>query len=411
MQRQSPISHDLASGGPGDEARGRRPMPTLLPPPLARGVDPCVGDVGVVTTHHASWHEPLVLESGAVLGPVTLAYETYGTLDATRSNAILLLHALSGDAHAAGRHTPDDRKPGWWDAMVGPGKPFDTDHYFVICSNVIGGCRGSTGPASIDPASGQPYGAGFPVITIADMVAAQIRLIDRLGIARLHAVAGGSMGGFQALQWAIAAPERVANVVMIASSARSSAQTVAWNAIGRRAIIADPRWRGGAYYGGEPPVDGLAVARMIGHVTYLSEPALEQKFGRTMQHATPAFTLAQEFAIESYLEHQGRVFNERFDANSYLYITKAMDYWDVPQRYGSLDAALRRTSARFLLLSFSSDWLYPPAESRIIADGLTRLRRPVASLELDSCAGHDAFLVDVAAQCAPLARFLGGALP
>lgn len=410
MQRQSPIWHDLASSAPGDEARVRRPLPTLLPP-VACGDDASAGSVGVVVPRYASWSEPLALESGATLGPVTLAYETYGTLDAARSNAILLLHALSGDAHAAGRHTAGERKSGWWDAMVGPGKPFDTERYFVICSNVIGGCRGSTGPASIDPASGQPYGAHFPVVTIADMVAAQIRLIDRLGIARLHAVAGGSMGGFQALQWAIAAPDRVANVVMIASSARSSAQTVAWNAIGRRAIITDPRWRGGAYYGGEPPVDGLAIARMIGHVTYLSEPALEQKFGRTLQQATPAFTLAQEFAIESYLEHQGRVFNDRFDANSYLYITKAMDYWDVPQWYGSLDAALRRTSARFLLLSFTSDWLYPPAESRIIADSLARLRRPVASLELDSCAGHDAFLVDVAGQCAPLARFLDGALP
>ncbi len=366
----------------------------------------CEG-VGLVERRYATWQEPLVLDSGARLAPVTLAYETYGELSPARDNAILLLHALSGDAHAAGRHRPSDPKPGWWDVMVGPGRPFDTERYFVICSNVIGGCQGSTGPSSVDPATGRPYGARFPVITIADMVRAQARLIDALGIETLLAVAGGSMGGFQALEWAIAYPRRVRGAILLATSARSSAQTVAWNAIGRRAIMSDPRWRGGDYYGDEPPIDGLAVARMIGHITYLSEPALEQKFGRAFQEGSrPGFTLGPEFAIESYLEYKGASFNARFDANSYLYITKAMDYWDLPAQYGSLEAALARARARFLLLSFTSDWLYPTAESRTIADALRRLDRSVEHIELESIAGHDAFLVDTEPQAPIIAEFL-----
>src|SRR5215212_8740675 len=313
-------------------------------------------DVGMVERRYATWLEPLVLESGATIGPVTLAYETYGELNAARDNAILLHHALSGDAHAAGWHA-GAAKPGWWNDMVGPGRPFDTDRYFVICSNVLGGCQGSTGPSSIDLATGKPYATRFPVVTIGDMVRAQARLLDRLGIDQLLAVAGGSMGGFQALEWATALPERVRGAILLATSARSSPQTVAWNTIGRRAIMSDPRWRGGDYYDGEPPADGLAVARMIGHITYLSEPSLERKFGRAYQDGGgPAFTLEREFAIESYLEYQGLIFNARFDANSYLYITKAMDYWDLPARYGSLDAALARSRANFLLLSFTSDW-------------------------------------------------------
>jgi homoserine O-acetyltransferase len=367
----------------------------------------CCEGVGLVERHTASWREPLPLDSGALLAPVSLTYETYGTLSPAHDNAILLLHALSGDAHAAGWHSHSDRKPGWWDTLVGPGRPFDTDHYFVICSNVIGGCQGSTGPASIDPATGRPYGLRFPVITIADMVRAQTRLLDHLGISQLLAVAGGSMGGFQALEWATAYPDRVRGALLFATSARSSPQTVAWNAIGRRAITSDPRWRGGDYYDSEPPTDGLAVARMIGHITYLSEPSLERKFGRAFQSRDqPAFSLEQEFAIESYLEHQGASFNARFDANSYLYITKAMDYWDMPSRYGSLDAALERSRARFLLLSFTTDWLYPTAESRIIADALRRLGRPVEHIEIPSIAGHDAFLVDYEPQALIVEEFL-----
>lgn len=363
--------------------------------------------IGIVQPRYATWLDPLPLDSGAALGPVTLAYETYGELNAARDNAILLLHALSGDAHAAGYHSSGDRKPGWWDDMIGPGRPFDTERYFVICSNVLGGCKGSTGPSSTNPLTGRPYGAHFPVLTIGDMVRAQARLIDSLGIDQLHAVAGGSMGGFQALEWAISYPERVGKVVLLATSARSSTQTIAWNAIGRRAIMSDPRWRGGNYYDGEPPVDGLAVARMIGHITYLSEPSLERKFGRALQHSdAPAFSLEQEFAIESYLEYQGTSFNARFDANSYLYITKAMDYWDLPGRFGSLDAAFRNTSTAFMLISFTSDWLYPTSESLAIADALRRLRRPVEHIELESNAGHDAFLVDYEQQREPIVAFL-----
>ncbi len=368
--------------------------------------------IGLVERRSMSWIEPLRLDSGATLAPCTLAYETYGELSPARDNAILLLHALSGDAHAAGRHRSNDRRPGWWDAMVGPGRPFDTDRYFVICSNILGGCQGSTGPSSLEPRTigepSRPYGTRFPVVTIGDMVRAQARLIERLGIDQLLAVAGGSMGGFQALEWATSYPERVRGAILLATSARSSAQTLAWSAIGRRAIMSDPHWRGGDYYGQEPPVDGLAVARMIGHITYLSEPSLERKFGRAFQGGEgPQFTLGPEFAIESYLAYQGESFNARFDANSYLYITKAMDYWDLPARYGSLDAALARSRAAFLLLSFTSDWLYPTAESVLIADALQRLGRSVEHVELDSSAGHDAFLVDHQQQAPIVERFLG----
>ncbi|MBP1467535.1 homoserine O-acetyltransferase [Candidatus Chloroploca sp. M-50] len=355
--------------------------------------------VGLVQRQYFTWTEPLALESGKMLGPVTLAYETYGQLNAERSNAILLLHALSGDAHAAGFHGSAERKPGWWDMMVGPGRPFDTDRYYIICSNVIGGCMGSTGPSSRDPRTGRPYATRFPVLTIGDMVRAQARLIDALGIDQLMAVAGGSMGGFQALEWMTSNPERVRSAILIATAARSGTQTIAWNSIARRAIMSDPRWRNGDYYGYEPPVDGLALARMLGHVTYLSEPALEQKFGRRLQHNDDlAFSLEREFAVESYLDYQGDAFNQRFDANSYLYITKAMDYWDLPGRYGNLDVAFNRVTGSTLLISFSSDWLYPTAESQAIADALTRRGRFVEHVDLPGIAGHDAFLLDAEAQ-------------
>jgi homoserine O-acetyltransferase len=372
----------------------------------AREQDPDAG-VGIVRRQQMTWAAPLALEGGGSLASMTLAYEAYGRLDADASNAILLLHALSGDAHAAGRHSPADRKPGWWDAMVGPGRAFDTERYFVICSNVIGGCQGSTGPSSRDPATGRPYGSRFPVITVGDMVRAQARLVDALGISRLLAVAGGSMGGFQALEWATALPERVGGALLLATSARSAAQTIAWNSIGRRAIMSDPRWRGGDYYAHEPPTDGLAVARMIGHITYLSDGSLEERFGRSLQNGgAPAFSLGPEFAIESYLHYQGDSFNARFDANSYLYIPQAMDYWDLPARYGSLDAAMARARATFLLLSFDSDWLYPSAESAAIAAALRRAGRRAEHIDLHSDAGHDAFLVDYAAQEPIITAFL-----
>lgn len=394
--------------GPGISAHSIGTKRDAVQTRVRKHVDPCIQEgVGLVETHYAHWTNSLPLESGATLAPVTLAYEMYGHLNEARDNAILLVHALSGDAHAAGRHTVRDRKPGWWDAMIGPGRPFDTDRYCIICSNVIGGCKGSTGPGSINPATGQPYGAQFPVITISDMVHAQARLLDMLHIDTLLAVAGGSMGGFQALEWATAYPERVRGVVALATTARSSPQTVAWNTIGRRAIMSDPRWRGGNYYGSEPPVDGLATARMLGHVTYVSEMSLEAKFGRAFQeYPGPRFTLESEFAVESYLDYQGNSFNERFDANSYLYITKAMDYWDLPARYGSLDAAMARSHADFLLISFTSDWLYPPSESHAIAQALRRLGRSVVHSELPSVAGHDSFLIHHDVQGPMIAHFL-----
>ena len=362
---------------------------------------------GLVERRFATWREPLHLESGVQLGPITLAYETYGELNARRDNAILLLHALSGDAHAAGRHSAGDRKPGWWDSMVGPGKPFNTDTYYVICSNVLGGCQGSTGPASIDPATDQPYGTRFPIVTIGDMVQAQARLIDYLGIDTLLAVAGGSVGGFQALEWAAALPQRVRGVIALATAARSSPHMIAWYSIGRRAITSDPRWRGGDYYGHERPVDGLAVARMIGHVTYLSNDAFEAKFGREYQDGLgPRYTLEPEFAVESYLDYQGTSFNTRFDANSYLYLTKAMDYWDLAARYGSLEAAFANSDAAFLLLSFSSDWHYPPHDSVAIERALRAVGCPVSHVTIESQAGHDAFLIDEDEQRPHIEAFL-----
>lgn len=366
----------------------------------------------LITTRSATWHEPLPLESGAALAPITIAYEQYGELNAARDNAVLIAHALSGDAHVAGGLSGEQRRPGWWDGMVGPGKPFDTSRYCVICSNVLGGCKGSTGPSSINPATDLPYGSDFPVITVGDIVAAQARLLDRLEIDTLVAVVGGSMGGFQALEWAARFPERVRGVAPLATSARSTAQMLAWNAIMRRAIMSDPRWRGGHYYGHEAPTDGLAVARMIGHITYLSEPSLERKFGRNLQYAQqPAFTLGPEYAVESYLDYQGDSFNARFDANSYLYILKAMDYFDLAASYGSLEAALGRADARWLLLSFTSDWLYPSAEAELIAQALSRAQRPVEHHVIASDLGHDAFLLEEDKVGPPLAAFLAACAP
>jgi homoserine O-acetyltransferase len=291
--------------------------------------------------------------------------------------------------------------------MIGPGRPIDTDRYFVISSNVLGGCRGSTGPSSVDPATGRPYGARFPVVTIADMVNAQARLLDRLGVERLLSVVGGSMGAYQAIEWSVAHPDRVRSVISLAGSARSTAQMLAWNAIGRHAIMSDPRWRGGDYYGSEPPRAGLAVARMIAHVTYVSDQLLERKFGRElMEGAEPRFVLGPEYDVEGYLNYQGARFNDRFDANSYLYIIKAMDYWDLPRQHGSLDAALARSRASWLLASFTSDWLYPTSESTLIADSLRRVGRPCEHLVIESGLGHDAFLIEVPKLAAPVSRFL-----
>jgi homoserine O-acetyltransferase/O-succinyltransferase len=350
--------------------------------------------VGLVQTSSWACDDPLELDCGRTLAPVVLAYETYGTLSPARDNAILILHALSGDAHVAGYHTPSDRKPGWWDITVGPGKPFDTDKYYVICSNILGGCKGSTGPSSIDPLSGVPYALSFPLVTVSDMVRAQRRLLDHLGIARLLAVTGGSMGGMQALEWAVRYPECVASVLAIATTARLSAQGIAFNEVGRQAIMADPRWLEGNYYGHPQPEAGLAIARMIGHITYLSDEQMHVKFGRRLQERVSfGYDFKTEFQVESYLKYQGDSFVRRFDANSYLYISKAMDYFDLAAGYRSLVEALERVRAEFLVVSFTSDWLFPTYQSKEIVKALQANGVPTTFLEIPSTYGHDAFLL------------------
>ncbi|MDD2485804.1 MAG: homoserine O-acetyltransferase [bacterium] len=346
--------------------------------------------------------DELLLDCGRSLAPVTLAYETYGCLDDKKSNAILILHALSGDAHAAGRHHPDDRKPGWWDNTIGPGKAFDTNKYFVICSNIIGGCKGSTGPASANPATGKPYGTSFPMITIRDMVRAQKRLIDHLGIEKLLAVAGGSMGGMQVLEWAICYPDSIRAAIPLATTARLSAQSIAFNEVGRQAIVSDPNWHGGDYYDKKQPTDGLALARMIAHITYLSDESMHKKFGRRLQNRDNySYDFITDFQVESYLHHQGESFIKRFDANSYLYITRAMDYFDLSAEKGSLKKALEGVKARFLVVSFSSDWLFPTYQSKDIASALRKNDVDVSFCEIASSYGHDAFLLEVE-QLSPL---------
>ena len=351
--------------------------------------------VGLVEPRSWTFQDPaLDLDCGRSLAPVTQTYETYGTLSPERDNAILIFHALSGDAHLAGYHTPTDRKPGWWDIMVGPGKAFDTEKYLVICANVVGGCKGSTGPASTDPQTGNPYGLGFPMVTIGDMVRAQRRLIDHLGVDRLLAVAGGSMGGMLALDWAVRYPDGTASVLAIATSARMNAQGIAFNEVGRQAIMADPNWQKGDYYGETLPGAGLAIARMVGHITYLSEEQMRAKFGRRLQDRKDlSYDFETEFQVESYLRYQGSRFVERFDANSYLYITKAIDYFDLANGHRSLVEALEDVRAEFLVVSFSSDWLYPTSESKAIVRALQANGVPTTFIDIPNAYGHDAFLL------------------
>ncbi|MFA5969872.1 MAG: homoserine O-acetyltransferase [Sphingomonas sp.] len=344
---------------------------------------------------------PLALDGGGALTPVEVGYETYGMLNADRSNAILICHALTGDQHVASNH-PVTGKPGWWTRMVGPGKPIDPERHFIVCSNVIGSCLGSSGPATIDPVTGTPWAMRFPVITIRDMVRAQAMLLDHLGIGRLFAVVGGSMGGMQALSWAATFPDRVGSAVIIASAARHSAQNIAFHEVGRQAIMADPRWRGGDYYAdNDPPTAGLAVARMAAHITYLSEAGLTAKFGRRLQsrpdspNGAKSFGFDADFQVESYLRHQGISFTDRFDANSYLYITRALDYFDLAEEHGGMLAnAFRGTATRFCLVSFDTDWLYPTPESRTIVHALHAAGAAASFVELSSPFGHDAFLLD-----------------
>ncbi len=357
------------------------------------------GSVGIVETQFLTVAEPpheLKLDSGETIGPITIAYETYGQLNAEATNAVLLTHALSGDAHVAGKHHTADRKPGWWDNMVGPGKAFDTDRYFVLCSNVLGGCTGSTGPGSVNPETGAPYGLSFPVLTIADMVRAQRELVRTLGISRLLSVAGGSMGGMQALEWATQFPDALQSAIVIASTPVSGAQQIAFEAVGRNAVQADPNFRDGQYDPEDGPNQGLAIARMLAHITYLSDASMREKFGRTLRRdARFRYDFSSEFSVETYLDYQGEQFVNRFDANTYLYFTKAMSYFDVTRRYGSLDAAMAEVQCKMLLLSYTSDWLYPPYQSEQIVYSLVRNDKSASYCRIESNYGHDAFLLEV----------------
>lgn len=349
-----------------------------------------------VKTQTVTFEHELKLQSGAKLGPITLAYETYGQLNEDKSNAILILHALSGDAHVAGWHAPEDEKAGWWDNAVGAGKAFDTDKYFVICANVIGGCKGSTGPNCVNPATGKPYGMTFPVVTIADMVEAERLLIDHLRIEKLLTVTGGSMGGMQALQWAVAYPDRIRSAIVLASTARVSAQSIGLNEVARQAIYMDPNWRDGDYYGDKPKPDvGLALARMVGHITYMSEQSMRAKFGRHLQTREHyGYEFVTEFQVESYLKHQGNTFTKRFDANTFLYITKAIDYFDLSNGHRDLADAFRNVTAKMLVLSYSSDWLYPPEQSEEMVRALLQSGVDTTYVEIQSDYGHDAFLLE-----------------
>jgi homoserine O-acetyltransferase len=369
-----------------------------------------VNSVSIVETKTIRLIEPdapLKLQSGKSIGPIDVAYETYGKLNAAGDNAILICHALSGNAHVAGYNNPNDKKPGWWDIMVGPGKGIDTNKYFVICSNFLGGCSGTTGPSSVNPATGKPYGLDFPIITIGDMVKVQKLLLDKLGIKQLLSIVGGSMGGMQVLKWAVEYPDFVRSVIPIATTTRLSAQSIAFDAVGRNAILADQNFGGGQYHDSDVPAQGLAIARMIGHITYLSEESMREKFGRELRTAQDyRYDFNSEFAVETYLDYQGQTFVERFDANSYLYITKAMDYFDLEKFYGSLKDAFAKANSRFLIVSFSSDWLFTPAQSEDIVNALAVNGKDVSYCNIKSPYGHDAFLLEPEALGALISGFL-----
>ena len=367
--------------------------------------------VGVVTPQYFTFAEPpntLQLKSGRSLGPITLAYEAYGKLNAKKSNAILVCHALSGDAHAAG-FLEGDTAAGWWDDLIGPGKALDTNLYYVICSNVIGGCKGSTGPSSINPETGKPYALDFPLITIADMVEAQRHLIDFFGIEKLLCVIGGSMGGMQALQWASAYPERIIAAIPIATALKHSPQQIAFDEVIRQSIMADPAWRGGYYYEHGQPEKGLAVARMIGHITFMSDQSMEEKFSRKLKNDNLSFQFIDDFEVEGYLRYRGYNFVKRFDANSYLYITKAMDYFDLSGE--KFMPAFKKTAVRFLVISFKSDWLYPTHQSQDIVRLLKRKHAYTTYFDLISTYGHDAFLVEIEDETRLIKNFLANVSP
>ena len=361
-------------------------------------------EIGIVQTQFATVAEDLVIESGEKLGPVTLAYETYGELNADRSNAVLICHALSGDAHIAGYHK-GEKKPGWWDDMVGHGKAFDTDKYYVICSNVLGGCKGSTGPGSVNPKTGVPYGLHFPLITIGDMVKAQQLLIKHLDIDKLRSVAGGSMGGMQALEWLRTAPDKLESAILIATAAMHSPQQIAFNEVGRQAIMADSHWQDGNYYEGRAPSKGLAVARMVGHITYMSETSMLDKFGRQQKNEKQPFKFTADFEVEGYLQNKGDSFVKRFDANSYLYITKAMDFFDLTEEK-PLHEVFQGLDAKLLVIAFRSDWLYPVWQSQQIVKACKIAGLNATYCEIDSTYGHDAFLLEIEQEAHLVSHFL-----
>ena len=365
-------------------------------------------NVGIVETKSYTIEEKIKFDSGVEFGPITVAYETYGKLNEDGSNAILVIHALTGDAHAAGYHSENDRKPGWWDTIIGPNKAFDTNKYFVICSNILGGCSGTTGPSSINPETCKPYGLSFPVFTIEDTVKVKKKLLDYLGIKKLYAVAGGSMGGMQAMQFVISYPDFVKSAILIATTSRLSPQAIAFNAVGRNSIISDPNWNNGDYYDKqEKPDRGLSTARMVGHITYLCEEAMYNKFGRRLQDKDHYdFNFDVDFQVESYLQHQGQIFVDRFDANSYLYITKAVDYFDPANKYGSLQNAFKDTDAKFLIMSFDTDWLFPSSQSKEVVNTLMQLGKDVSYCEIKSPCGHDAFLLEYEVQEKIIKSFL-----
>jgi homoserine O-acetyltransferase len=363
--------------------------------------------VGVVETKYYTFVEPpneLPLESGETLGPITLAYEAYGALNSQRSNAVLVLHALSGDSHAAGYHE-GDRHPGWWDAMIGPGKALDTEKYYVICSNVIGGCKGSTGPSSVNPKTMRPYGLDFPLITIRDMVNAQWHLINHLGIETLLTVVGGSMGGMQVLQWMFSYPTRIRSAIPIATALKHSPQQIAFDEVGRQAILADPNWNSGDYYGHAPPAKGLAVARMVGHITYMSDTSMSEKFGRRVKADQQAFKFSPNFEVEGYLQYRGDNFVKRFDANSYLYITKAIDAFNLLDGT-SIQDVFKQLRAKVLVIAFKSDWLYPVYQSQEIVRACKLSHVDATYCEVNSTYGHDAFLLEVEEETHLIKHFL-----
>lgn len=367
-------------------------------------------DLGVVKTQYYTCCESpneLLLKSGAKLGPITIAYETYGELNTDKSNGILICHALTGDAHAAGFHE-GDKKPGWWNSMIGPGKAFDTNKYFIICTNVLGSCKGTSGPATIDPKTNEPYGLSFPVITIPDMIAVQKLLIDHLEIKQLLSVAGGSMGGMQTLQWSIQYPEMMKSAIVIATNTKHTALQIAFHEVARQSIMGDPDWHNGDYYGKTIPARGLALGRMIGHITYMSEESMEEKFGRRLfDKESLGYNFSTEFEVESYLKYRGDSFVQRFDANSWLYLSKALDYFDLAEGKASITEAFEVAQAKFLVISFTSDWLYPPYQTKKIPKALKANDIEVSDIEIKSSYGHDAFLIEIEGQSNIISHFLG----